>query len=273
MLSNLGPLVVLVVGSVGLLLAFVAVWLTNFSETAQYTRAGLAVAAVVVVLDLLLLGFFGTGALEDSLPKIAILETLVGLRSYVFTVVGLLFAHRLNEHFAELRAAHQQNHPQTAYGMSVPSGIAVGYALLATVLMIAFSSALFVLTHAEIGSAFREDGMQFGEVSAAAVAIVAVAAFGEEITFRLGLQNGLTYLLRATRFAHPIAVVATAAFWSIAHIGALEPGWVKMTQVFVFGLLLGQLNRRFGVVPCIIMHVLFNVVFILMTPWVLETGA
>ncbi len=272
MVSNFGPLVILVLGSVGLLIAFVAVWLTNFSATLRFARAGLVVAAVVVVLDLVLLGFLGTAALHESLTKIVFMEALAGFRAYVFTVVGLLFAYRLNAYIADQRAARPHDRPQTMYGMSAPSGIAVGYALLATVLMIVFSTALFLLTNAQMGTAFQTDGPRSTEVSAAAVLIVVVAAFGEEIMFRLGLQNGLTWLLRATRFAHPLAVVITASFWSLAHIGALEPGWVKMTQIFVFGLLLGQLNRRFGVIPCIIMHVLFNAVFILMTPWVLETG-
>ena len=96
------------------------------------------------------------------------------------------------------------------------------------------------------------------EISLALVLSVTIAGFAEEIVYRLGLQNALTYWWRHSRYGHHWAIVATSALWSLGHIGAVEPGWVKITQIFVFGIILGHLNRRFGIGACIIMHSLFN---------------
>lgn len=89
------------------------------------------------------------------------------------------------------------------------------------------------------------------------VALV-TAAFSEEILFRLGIQGFLARYLNAQGRRYWIPVVLASLVWTIQHAGALEPGWVKLVQVFPIGVLLGWLYRRHGVESCMVAHALFN---------------
>ena len=92
-------------------------------------------------------------------------------------------------------------------------------------------------------------------------------AFGEEIIFRLGVQNFLAKYLGLRNNKYWIAIVITAALWSLGHWGMLEPGWVKMAQVFPMGLALGWLLKKYGIEICIIVHLLFNTIMVLLNPY------
>jgi membrane protease YdiL (CAAX protease family) len=83
-------------------------------------------------------------------------------------------------------------------------------------------------------------------------------AFVEELMFRLGIQNYLGAKLINQRYGYAIAVALTAALWSMAHVGSLNPDWVKLAQIFPLGLALGWLYRRQGTESTIMAHALFN---------------
>jgi membrane protease YdiL (CAAX protease family) len=98
--------------------------------------------------------------------------------------------------------------------------------------------------------------------------IVLEFAFAEEITFRLGIQNYLAKQLNWQGKEYWIAIVLTAALWTLGHTGIMEPGWVKLLQVFPIGLALGWLFRKVGTEGCILAHALFNVGMSVLTPLV-----
>ena len=83
-------------------------------------------------------------------------------------------------------------------------------------------------------------------------------AFGEEIVFRLGIQNYLAKTFDLRGGAYWIAIVLTAGLWSLAHAQTLDPEWVKIVQIFPIGLALGYLFKKFGIESCIVAHGLFN---------------
>lgn len=84
--------------------------------------------------------------------------------------------------------------------------------------------------------------------------------------FRLGIQNYLGAKLNNRRYGYAIAVVLTAVLWSLAHVGSLDPDWVKLAQIFPLGLALGWLYRRQGVESTIMAHALFNILAVLVLP-------
>jgi membrane protease YdiL (CAAX protease family) len=94
------------------------------------------------------------------------------------------------------------------------------------------------------------------------ILFVMLKGFGEEIVYRLGVQNFLAQRLGLTRGYYWIAILITATAWTIGHAGILNPEWVKLAQVFPMGLLLGTLCKRYGVESSILAHVLFNVVML-----------
>lgn len=94
-------------------------------------------------------------------------------------------------------------------------------------------------------------------------------AFIEEIIFRPGIHNYLTLKFGATVRAHRLAVLLTSVVWALAHAGTLDSEWVKFLQIFVLGLGLGWLNRRYGLEACIVTHGVFNLVMVSLSQYIL----
>ena len=261
----LGVFAIYLVGSLVLTIAFLVAWARNFAETRQFMHAGLTVVGVFLITDIFLLWLAGLDAVGRSALSVVATETITAIRLYAYTVVGLLLSQRLN-------AAAAETGQPAAYGLATPSGKTLSYAVLVTAFMAVFSIVLFLLTKPTIGAVFESPEALSTEVSFSVLIAVSAIAFSEEIVFRLGLQNGLTYLWRGSRYGHHWAVLVTTVFWTIAHIGSLEPNWVKFVQVFAFGLVLGHMNRRLGIVPCIVTHVLFNVLMVFVSAELIRYG-
>ena len=91
------------------------------------------------------------------------------------------------------------------------------------------------------------------------VGLVGLVAIGEELVFRLGIQNFLATACNWWGRRYWLAIVATSAIWTLGHAGTLDPDWVKFLQIFPVGIALGWLFRKHGIESCIAVHVLFNV--------------
>jgi len=91
-------------------------------------------------------------------------------------------------------------------------------------------------------------------------------AITEEFFFRLALQPFLEWQFRRNQYAPILAIVLSSIFWSLGHVGVLVPEWVKLAQIFPFGVALGLINRRYGIEAAILIHVVFNVTMIFITP-------
>lgn len=91
------------------------------------------------------------------------------------------------------------------------------------------------------------------------VALIGLVAVGEELVFRLGIQNLLATWCNWWGRKYWLAIVATSALWTVGHAGTLDPDWVKFLQIFPVGVALGWLFRKHGIESCIAVHVLFNI--------------
>ncbi len=142
----------------------------------------------------------------------------------------------------------------TEYALSV-AGVAT--------ISIIYSVLLFLLTSPSMSEAARNAlGVNSIEstISIQAVLFVLAYAVGEEIFFRLGIQNFLAKHLGWRGRRYWLAIVVTTLLWTLGHAGVMEPGWVKLAQIFPVGLMLGWLSRRYGVESSILAHGLFNVI-------------
>ena len=104
---------------------------------------------------------------------------------------------------------------------------------------ILFSVILFKLTSPQLSETMKQlsegQGTRLGISSKPTVltALVVIAfAFGEEILFRLGIQNYLAHQFRLNGDKYWIAVVLTSGLWALAHANILTPEWVKIVQIF-----------------------------------------
>lgn len=95
------------------------------------------------------------------------------------------------------------------------------------------------------------------------ILIVLVFAFAEEIIFRLGIQNFFAKCFRWQSHKYWLAIILTTSIWTLGHVGMMEPNWVKLVQIFPFGIALGWLFRKYGTESCIIAHSIFNLILLI----------
>ncbi|MDD3627445.1 MAG: CPBP family intramembrane metalloprotease, partial [bacterium] len=134
------------------------------------------------------------------------------------------------------------------------------------IFMFAFTYFLFNLTDVhfeqnikELGDKLLKQGIAFGVIDAYTFVFLILAGVREEIVFRLFIQRGLTKLINKKFWGPFISITLVSIVWAFGHYGTLVPGWVKILQIFIFGILLGILSRRHGIGSCILVHVMFNI--------------
>ena len=107
------------------------------------------------------------------------------------------------------------------------------------------------------------------EPSVLTVLVLIAFAFGEEILFRLGIQNYLAQQFRRNGDKYWVAVVLTSGLWALAHANILTPEWVKIVQIFPFGIVLGFLFKKYGLESCIFAHGIFNLSMMVIGPYLI----
>jgi membrane protease YdiL (CAAX protease family) len=96
-------------------------------------------------------------------------------------------------------------------------------------------------------------------VAGALIPAFVAIAISEEILFRGVIQGWVTRLLGGDRAAAVLAIVAATAVWTLGHAGSAEPLWLKLSQIFILGLVFGWLAYRYSVEAAIVAHVGLNV--------------
>jgi membrane protease YdiL (CAAX protease family) len=138
-------------------------------------------------------------------------------------------------------------------------------ALLAAAVAVAWSILLFKATERFTGAppqpapGTEDVAFIFTGRTALVLGFGLAAAFWEEIFVRLFLQNALIRLFRNARGGTGCAVVVASAVWAAGHAGTVQPELVKFLQVFGVGIMLGIVNLRRGIEPCLVAHSAFNV--------------
>lgn len=230
-----------------------------------------ALTLVVLTLGLDLLVYLITPANERLVPPgfYAAASLFLVLRVAAIGCIGLWSADRLGLHALPLTSSVRGS----GGGPSAPTifvlGIGTGLAI------VAFSAALFALARPGSGAMFehlpRAEAGAGDELSLTLVLLfAATTSLGEELTFRLGLQNWLAAAFDWRGGHYWIAVALSAALWSAGHIGMMDPDWVKLAQIFPAGLALGWLFRRAGFEACVIAHATLNTFMPYLTPLILE---
>jgi hypothetical protein len=88
-----------------------------------------------------------------------------------------------------------------------------------------------------------------------AFAVAFLAALGEETIFRLFGITWAKTVFKNTAFA----VFLTAAIWGLGHSGSeIFPAWFRVAEVTVLGVLYGFFFLRYGILPVLIAHYVFN---------------
>ncbi len=239
----------------------------------RYVVYGVAVACLVLAFDVLAV------ILEPNILKVQPLyvlipfDILVAGKLVLLTMVGMYCCAATDQVDWPLVKGllGQQDRRRTIMAWQWP--LAVGLCLAWAVGM---SWLLFQATSPQISQLLKNvsevQQAQAGlsdEPSAMLVVVMVAFGFGEEVMFRLGLQNYLALRLKLGGGRYAIAVAVTSAVWALGHANMVSPEWVKLLQMFLIGLPLGYLFRYCGLEACMITHAGFNVLVLFYgTSWI-----
>ncbi len=242
-------------------------WISRHKEIRSCSRFAWAIVGVyaVAIIAVLVPAIGVTWLLAVMLP-------IDVLRTFLFTAVGLSCCAAAGVvAFPLLRP--DLGARENCVRPSPFAPVSLGLLLAGT--WSAYSVLLFNLTSPEMTDAARRLFGQFDVTDSAAIAMlgVSVAALGEELVFRLGIQNYIARIFGWWDLRYWLAILLSATLWSLGHVGTLEPDWVKLAQVFPAGLALGWLARKHGIEACILAHVVFNVAaFVMAEAGILRLG-
>jgi membrane protease YdiL (CAAX protease family) len=264
-------------------IAFLISWCRLRKQVRGYRRYGILAGIILIAFEILVLLSAGSEARSSmSLSGVIVTDAIAFVRIMAYTIVGTYMCTMLGHpSFPLLKPRMELPEPaEIEVGRQQPSPPKVNIATYAAIIMavvvgaVAYSALLFFLTSPEMSDTVKQG---YGEsasgtgntVSLMQLIVVLEFAFAEEIVFRLGIQNYLAKQLNWRGEKYWIAITLTAALWTSAHIGLLEPDWVKLVQVFPMGLALGWLFRKLGTESCILAHALFNVAMVFVSPPIL----
>ncbi len=213
------------------------------NNDAAKTRAGLILAAFVAGLLIVAVLRYQDVHLDDP-PALAARATLLYVLFTVFAIVALL---RIGVPFRRL-------------GFAVPINPfrAVALALLGIAILQASSWLLEPMWERLFGAG-RDLG-RFGDVAGSLEAAVrllfvswVVAAFGEEIAFRIVLMRSIAWVLGDSRLAYLIALVVQAVVFGLIHA---YQGPTGIASTMISGLVFGSLvlAGRGSVWPAVLAH-------------------
>jgi membrane protease YdiL (CAAX protease family) len=262
----------------GLMLAFFVVFLIGYfryrKRVRPYARYALIPAVALVLIEGALLVCSQDIREAVRAPVVLCVDVIAFVRLFVYGAVGMYCAASVARPYAPLLRALVKHRPQVATGLSrgllfwapVFVGASVVYSwLLFTLVPVRMSEAIREMLEASPASAPL--ALQPSLVGALVMLEFALA---EEVMFRLGIQNYLAHVFKLRGDRYWVAILLTTVLWSVAHVNTLEPGWVKLVQVFPMGLALGLLFRRYGLEVCVLGHAVFNIIMMFLAPSLIQ---
>lgn len=260
-----------------LILVFVVIFLINSirhrKEIKIYLRYGVLFAFTAIVLDIIVVVLIPNFFEMMSLPTLLIVDVIVFVRIVIFTCLGIYYCTKLG--IVEIPLIKRLSGKNDNFEMITPRNYII--TIIGVVAgAILFSVILFKLTSPQISDAIKQlsevQGTKLGisDEPSVLMALVFIAfAFGEEILFRLGIQNYLAQQFRLNGNKYWVAVVLTSGLWALAHANILTPEWIKIVQIFPFGIALGFLFKKYGLESCIFAHGIFNLSMMWIGPYLI----
>mgnify|MGYP000846049508 CR=1 FL=1 len=85
-------------------------------------------------------------------------------------------------------------------------------------------------------------------------------AIEEEILYRLGLQNLVSYILKLHNSNYILAVLISSFFFALSHYPNTDSPFLKILQIFPIGIGLGLIFKKYGLEASIVSHWTFNII-------------
>ena len=249
-----------------LILVFLVIFLINSirhrKEIKIYLKYGVLFAFTAIALDIAVVVLIPNFFEIMPLPTLLGIDVVVFVRTLIFTCLGIYYCTKLG--IVEIPLLKRLS------GKTDNSEMIAWWNYIITIIgvvagAILFSVILFKLTSPQLSDTMKQlskdQGARLGissEPTVLTTLVLIAFAFGEEILFRLGIQNYLAQQFRLNGNKYWVAIVLTSAIWALAHANILTPEWVKIIQIFPFGIALGFLFKKYGLESCIFAHGIFN---------------
>ena len=202
-----------------------------------------------------------TSASLSSYIGIYVLSTLMYVLfiSVTFTLPGLAGESLLEEvSFKRAPRAFTPFLRSTFLGRSMARSIFLGYILFFA--MLGFQAGIFYLGQKYLG--VWKQWFKLTQFSSAyipflsAFVIGATASLTEEVVFRVFSIGWFRKYLKST----VLAIILSALIWGFGHTQyAIFPIWFRGVEVTIIGIFLGFIFVRYGLIPLIVAHYLFDV--------------
>jgi membrane protease YdiL (CAAX protease family) len=245
----------------GIIAAALVLWIVveyfkNRQVIRSFERAALALAVPIGVLDLVLVVLVARD--PSALMLLGWASAVATLKTAAVAAIGLYSVWLL-----DLPPFRLVRRPIDVPRVLAGAAVTVAFVLTAW----AYSWALFALTSPRLNEALIKASEAVPEEATVSAPIIAFGAVlvgvGEEVLFRLGIQNFLAARLGLGRERYWVAILATTVVWTLLHGATLDPEWVKLVQIFPLGIALGFMYRYLGLEVCMASHALFNLVLAL----------
>jgi membrane protease YdiL (CAAX protease family) len=208
-----------------------------------------------------ILNNYFTSASLSSYIGVYVLSTLMSVLfiSVTFTLPGLAGESLLEEDLSFSRPrAFAPFLRSTFLGRSMASSVFLGYILF--VIMLGFQAVIFYFGQKYLG--VWKQWFNLTQFSSAyipffsAFVIGVTASLTEEVVFR---AFGIAWLKKYLKSAI-LAVILSALIWGFGHTRyAIFPIWFRGLEVSLLGVFLGSMFIRYGLIPLIVAHYLFDV--------------
>ncbi|MFH1458401.1 MAG: CPBP family intramembrane glutamic endopeptidase [Candidatus Omnitrophota bacterium] len=204
---------------------------------------------------------YRTGISFTSFMGIATLKEIFDMvfLSFAFVLPGIAGESlRLNVFPNKPACAFIPCHRKTFFSRNVSRCILFGYVLF--FILAGAQSGLFFIGQKTMG--VWKEWIRINQLSSAYIPFLSAFAMGltasvnEEVTFRLfGISLGKKYLKNTA-----LAIFLTSCLWGIGHSTyAVFPVWFRAIEVGILGIIYGIIFVRYGLLPLIVAHYLFDV--------------
>ncbi len=187
-----------------------------------------------------------------------------GLLSIIFLASGFVMPGMAGESLNDEVFPQNKNNSLLCYirfgffNRGIVKGILLGY--IVWVIMLGLQAVIFYFGQSFLGVWKERHTMVYFSSTympvLGAFIIGSTASLNEEIFYRL---FGISYL---KKYLHSsiLAVIAASVIWGMGHtLYAIFPVWFRIIEIGIIGLLYGFIFLRFGLIPLIVAHYLFDV--------------
>ena len=237
---------------IALAILFFVLLIINRSHISEYGRLGLSIALLIFFLEIPARGYTFFSMFQGGIPQAFKKNEMAFM---VGCVLGLVIAGILIFwHCAiwivaavEWKKYNEGSFPSNRK-VAQGQGMAMASSFLFGALFAVITVAIFHLLKVEDGDTFKfltalMSSLQ-GKGSSYRL-LIAVSSFigiaiKEEVIFRGALQGFLLRLSKDNKWLEVLSIAIVSFLWALLHLANASAPWLKVLQIFIFGLIIGR---------------------------------